>query len=62
VQIVVGADGRAADVRVVDGVEPSLDAAAVAAIRTWRFRPAMRCGKPVPGGVYILARRFELGD
>lgn len=61
-RIVVGADGAVADVQVQGSVDAALDAAAVAAVKTWTFKPAMRCGKPMAGGVYTLARRFELGD
>jgi outer membrane biosynthesis protein TonB len=50
------------DVAVVTGVDPALDAAAIATVKTWRFRPALACGKPVAGGVYTIARRFVLGD
>jgi protein TonB len=61
-KIVVGADGSVMAVEVLASVSPELDAAAVAAVKQWRFRPAMACGKPVAGGTYVLARRFELGD
>jgi TonB family protein len=61
-KIVVGADGSVLSVDVLASVSPELDAAAVAAVKQWRFRPAMACGKPVSGGTYVLARRFELGD
>jgi len=61
-RITVGADGQVTAVDVLSSVAPELDAAAVAAVRRWRFKPAMMCGKPVAGGVYIVARRFELGD
>jgi protein TonB len=61
-QVTVGADGSVSDVKVVKSVEAGLDAAAVAAVQTWRFRPAMRCGKPTGGGLYTIAQRFELGD
>jgi len=61
-RITVAADGSVADVQVQGPVDAALDAAAVAAVRTWTFKPAMRCGKPMAGGVYTLARRFELGD
>ena len=61
-QVTIAADGSVSDVKVVKSVEPALDAAAVAAVQTWRFRPAMRCGKAVEGGVYMIAQRFELGD
>ena len=61
-RITVGADGVVADVQVQSAVDPALDAAAVAAVKTWTFKPAMRCGKSMAGGVFTLARRFELGD
>ena len=61
-RVVVGADGEVVRVDVLSSVSPELDAAAVAAVKHWRFRPAMACGKPVAGGTYVLARRFELGD
>lgn len=61
-KITVGADGSVTDVQVLGSVDGALDAAAVAAVKTWTFKPAMRCGTPMAGGVYTLARRFELGD
>lgn len=61
-RITIGADGTVADVQVQSAVDPALDAAAVAAVKTWTFKPAMRCGKSMAGGVFTLARRFELGD
>jgi protein TonB len=61
-KLVVGRDGSVVDVEVLAGVSPELDAAAVEAAKKWRFRPAMACGKPVAGGSYVLARKFELGD
>jgi protein TonB len=61
-KLIVGRDGSVMQVDVLSGVSPELDAAAVEAAKKWRFRPAMACGKPVDGGTYILARKFELGD
>jgi protein TonB len=61
-RVVVGADGSVVSVDVLSSVSPELDAAAIAAVKRWRFKPAMACGKPVAGGTYVLARRFELGD
>lgn len=61
-RVTVGANGEVTGVDVLSSVSPELDAAAVASVRRWRFKPAMMCGKPVAGGVYIVARRFELGD
>lgn len=48
-------------VEVLASVDAELDAAAVAAVKTWRFEPAKRCGVPMDGGTFTLARRFELG-
>jgi protein TonB len=61
-QLVVDADGQVSEVVVVAGVEPALDAAIVAALKRWRFKPALACGKPVAGGLYKHAWVFELGD
>jgi protein TonB len=61
-RVTVDASGSVTDVVVVAGVDPALDAAAIATVKTWRFRPAQACGKPVAGGQYTIARRFVLGD
>ncbi|HEX3903286.1 MAG TPA: energy transducer TonB [Polyangia bacterium] len=61
-RLVVDADGQVSDVIVVAGVDPSLDAAIISALKRWRFKPAMACGKPVAGGVWPHAWVFELGD
>jgi len=61
-RVFVAADGTVSKVDVVSGVEPGLDAGAVASVLKWRFKPSRRCGKAVEGGVYTLARKFELGD
>jgi len=61
-RVTVDATGQVTDVVVVAGVDPALDAAAIATVKTWRFRPAQACGKPVAGGQYTIARRFVLGD
>jgi protein TonB len=61
-KITVNADGSVASVDVVSSVDAALDAAAIAAVKTWIFKPAMRCGKAMGGATFTLARRFELGD
>jgi protein TonB len=61
-EVTVDADGNVTNIKVVNSVDGALDAAAIAIVKTWRFKPAMACGKPVAGGTYKIARRFELGD
>jgi protein TonB len=46
-EIVVRADGRVGDVRVLQGLGAGLDQRAIEAVRQWRFSPARRLGKPV---------------
>jgi protein TonB len=60
-KVTVDDNGAVTDVAVMSSVDPSLDAAAIAAVKQWRFKPSTKCGKPV-AGTYTLARRFELGD
>jgi TonB family protein len=47
VEAVIGTDGRVTDARVMRGVHPSLDDAAVAAVRQWQFQPSTLEGQPV---------------
>jgi protein TonB len=61
VRIRVGDDGSVESVEVVEGIEASLDAVVISALKTWKFAPATHCGKPV-AGVLAWAQRFELGD
>jgi protein TonB len=60
-KITVDDNGAVTDVAVASSVDAALDAAAIAAVKQWRFKPSSKCGKPV-AGTYTLARRFELGD
>ncbi len=45
--IVVGTDQRAHDIKVTKSLDEGLDAKAVSAIKTWRFQPGTKNGKPV---------------
>jgi TonB family protein len=58
----VSESGEVSQVDVLQGIDPGLDAAVVAAAKNWRFKPAMACGKPVAGGTYVVQIRFELGN
>jgi TonB family protein len=46
--IVVDPDGRASNMRVLRGLEPSLDQKALDAVARWKFRPGTKDGMPVP--------------
>jgi TonB family protein len=46
-EAVVDVDGRVTDVRPVYGLEPGLDREAARALRQWKFKPALKDGKPV---------------
>ena len=56
--VTVGADGLVRDVSVAQTAGPALDAAAVAAVMRWKFRPALRDGQPFEARVRIPFR-FE---
>jgi TonB family protein len=46
-EIVVRSDGTVGDVRVLQGLGGGLEGRAIAAVRQWKFSPAMRRGQPV---------------
>ena len=46
-EAVIGLNGCAGDVRVIHKVHPQLDALAKQAVKSWRFSPATKNGKPV---------------
>lgn len=56
---VIDEHGLVKDVEVVEGQPYGLSEAAVAAIRTWRFHPALLDGEPVPV-FYLLTINFRL--
>jgi TonB family protein len=47
-QVTVAADGTVSDVKVTKPFDKGLDASAVQTVRTWKFLPATKAGKPVP--------------
>jgi TonB family protein len=61
-KLVIAANGSVDSVTVVAGLDPAFDAAIVATLKRWRFKPAMACGKPVGGAIVPFSARFELGD
>jgi TonB family protein len=44
----IAADGRVTDVKAAPGIDQGLTDSAAKAVRTWKYRPAMKAGKPVP--------------
>jgi len=44
---VIGEDGSVRDIRVTRSVDPDLDKASLDTLRRWKFKPAMKEGKPV---------------
>ncbi|MCI0354874.1 MAG: energy transducer TonB, partial [Acidobacteria bacterium] len=51
--VVVCADGRVGRIRVERSLDEDLDQNAVRTVRQWRFRPALKDGKPVAVQVNI---------
>jgi len=45
--MVITAQGKVRDVKVIKSVDEGLDKQAVATVSTWRFEPATKDGKPV---------------
>jgi TonB family protein len=55
-RVLIAADGRARNVRLVKSAGLGLDEKALEAVRQWRFRPALLEGEPVPLGALIAVR------
>jgi TonB family protein len=45
--VVVGENGQARDMKVINGLGFGLDEKAIEAVQKWRFRPGLKDGKPV---------------
>jgi TonB family protein len=61
-RLTIDADGQVTSVDVLGSIDTAFDAAIVAALQRWRFKPAMACGKAIAGGTFVVSRTFELGD
>jgi protein TonB len=46
-KIVVDAQGNVSEVKVTKSLEKGLDESAVNTVKTWKFKPATKNGKPV---------------
>jgi TonB family protein len=60
-EAVIDEHGVVTATKVLKGLPMGLDHAAVDAVKTWRFRPALRGGEPVPV-YYVLTVSFALGN
>lgn len=58
-RMVISEEGKTEDVEVVEGQPHGLTEAAVAAARSWRFKPALHQGKPV-AVLYLVTINFRL--
>jgi periplasmic protein TonB len=47
VKLTIPPDGIPKDVKIAKGYRPEFDQSALEAVRQWRFKPAMKDGKPV---------------
>lgn len=61
---IIGADGAVHDIRVLDSLDPRLDASATRALSGWRFRPGVKNGQPVAveAIVQIPFRKHRFGQ
>ena len=59
----VSVDGRVINAR-VESAEPEgvFEAAALEAVRSWRYNPAVRDGEPIAVNNIVSTVRFRLGD
>lgn len=58
--MMVGTDGRPQDIKVIRPLGYGLDEQTINTVRTWRFEPARRNGKPVPIRIDTLQIDFRL--
>jgi TonB family protein len=66
-ECVIRPDGRVSDVRVIEPLDPTVDAEAVRVLKEWTFSPGLKDGKPVPVIVevemsFTMARGPRLGS
>jgi TonB family protein len=59
IKAVIDEQGKVTNPQILRSLDPILDEVALAAVRRWRFRPAIRLGKPVRVN-YILTVDFRL--
>jgi TonB family protein len=60
-EAVIDENGNVTEARVLKGLPMGLDRAAVEAVKTWKFAPAVRHGVPVPV-YYVLTVNFQIDE
>jgi TonB family protein len=61
VEAIIDEQGDVVNARVLKGLPMGLDKAAVEAVKTWKFKPALKEGKPVKV-YYVLTVNFQVDD
>jgi TonB family protein len=57
---VIAIDGHARDIKIVESLDPDLDANAIAALEQWTFKPATKNGEPVATyATFVLSFRLR---
>jgi periplasmic protein TonB len=56
----IGPDGTVTEVEVLKSAGALIDEPAVAALKSWTFEPATKCGKATES-TFTISRRFEIG-
>ncbi len=49
----IATDGTVSDVKAAPGIDQGLTESVMKTVRTWKYRPAMKAGKPVPANVPV---------
>jgi protein TonB len=53
IELLVQADGKVSDLKVVRSIDEAFDQAALKAVRKWRFKPATCDGVPMTTHIYV---------
>ena len=56
VALEVSPKGLPENISIKKGLHPDLDANAIKAVKAWRFRPAMKAGKPVRAAATVVVQ------
>ena len=57
--VMIAADGTVSDVKAAPGIDQGLTDSIVKAVRTWKYRPATKAGKPVASSTTIMCTRAD---